>query len=374
MSFDLPGLYAAGVLTFLSPCVLPLAPLYLGLLAGTSVEEIRRGARPGRLVAASAAFALGLGVVFVAMGLAATAAGRLLAEHRTALLRVGGAAVVVFGLKLLGVLHLPFLDRESRPLLARLRLGASLPSAFLFGAAFGLGWTPCIGPVLGAVLTFTASATSSPARGALYLGAYAAGLVTPLLLVAVAAPRALALLDRAKRHLRPLELATGLLLVGAGALLFTDRLALLVPPSGPSAAARVATRCATDAQATQCAVPTALAPAPPAGPPLEAVLAAAAAPTPVVVELVSRSCPVCLRMEPVVAQARHRCGRALRVEQRFVEDGDGAALVRRHAVRGVPTFLLLDAGGREVSRLVGEQPLAALERAMRELTGGRCGS
>jgi cytochrome c-type biogenesis protein len=374
MSFDLPGLFAAGLLTFLSPCVLPLAPIYLGLLAGASVDEVRRGARPGRLVASAAAFSLGLGAVFVALGLAATAAGRVLAEHREILLRVGGVTVLLFGLKFLGVLRIPFLDRESRPLLERLRLGGSLPSAFLFGAAFGLGWTPCIGPVLGAVLTFAASAAASPAEGALYLGTYAAGLTAPLLLLSTAAPRALALLDRAKRHLRKMEVATGLLLVATGALLFSDRLSLLVPEAAPAASAAT---CPTGTAAT-CAVPAA-APAaregaPPA-PDLEAILAEAADPRPKVVELVSRACPVCARMEPVVARAKERCaGRSLAIEQRYVEEPPGAELARRHAVRGVPTFLLLDEDGREVSRLVGEQPLAALEGAMRDLTDGRCGS
>jgi cytochrome c-type biogenesis protein len=375
MSFDLPGLFGAGLLTFLSPCILPLAPITLGLLAGASVDEVRRGARPGRLVASAGAFGLGLGAVFVALGLAATAAGRALAEHREVLLRVGGVAVLLFGLKFLGVLRIPLLDRESRPLLERLRLGGSLPSAFLFGAAFGLGWTPCIGPVLGAVLTFAASAAASPAQGALYLGTYAAGLVAPLLLLSAVAPRALALLDRAKRHLRKIEVATGLLLVATGALLFADRLSLLVPEADPAAAASGG-ECPTG-PAAACALPAAT-PAPGAADPardLGSILAAAADPAPRVVELVSRACPVCRRMEPVVAEARRRCaGKSLAVDRRYVEDPSGAELARRHAVLGVPTFLLLDEDGREVSRLVGEQPLAALEGAMRDLTDGRCGS
>jgi len=376
MSFDLPGLFGAGLLTFLSPCVLPLAPIYLGLLAGASVDEVRRGARPGRLLASAGAFGLGLGAVFVALGLAATAAGRALAGHREILLRVGGVAVLLFGLKFLGVLRIPLLDRESRPLLERLRLGGSLPSAFLFGAAFGLGWTPCIGPVLGAVLTFAASAAASPAEGALYLGTYAAGLVAPLLVLSAVAPRALALLDRTKRHLRKMEVATGLLLVATGALLLTDRLSLLVPEADLAAAGSAGT-CPTATAAT-CALPAAATPAPGApdpAPDLGSILAAAADPAPRVVELVSRACPVCRRMEPVVAEARRRCaGRSLAVDRRYVEEPSGAELARRHAVLGVPTFLLLDRDGREVSRLVGEQPLAALEGAMRDLTDGRCGT
>lgn len=395
MLLDLPGLFAAGLLTFASPCVLPLVPLYLGLLAGTSAEALRRGDRPRGLVPAAIAFGAGLALVFVVLGLAATAAGRVLAEHRLALLRVGGGIVILFGLRFLGVLRLPFLDREARPLLARVGRTASPLSAFAFGAAFALGWTPCVGPVLGSVLTYAASAASSPARGALDLGVYALGIVAPLVAAAAAAPRMLALLGRLKPHLHRIELATGALLVAAGALLATDRLALLTPPSGGAgdavadASAPIAGASAPAAapspsapfcsgKTAACDLPAGILapPAPaPAGDGLERALARASAPMPSVVEIVSQHCPVCERMRPVVAQARRTCaGKALRVESAAVEEPDGAALARSHAVRGVPTFLLLGADGREVSRLVGEQTLAQLVGAMRDLTGGRCGS
>ncbi len=384
MTLDLPGVFAAGLLTFLSPCVLPLVPLYLALLAGASVREIRAGARQGRLVLTAASFALGLATVFVALGLAAPAASRAISAHRPALLAAGGAAVALLGLRQMGLLRLPFLDRERRPLLARLRGGGSLAGAFAFGAAFALGWTPCVGPALGAVLGYAASASSSPARGALLLGTYAAGLGAPLVAIAAVAPRALALLDRVKPHLRKIEVATGAVLVAFGALLATDRLSFLSSPSfggeGATAAAPAASTatpaagesCKSTGTGSTCAAPL---PASPAGDSLDAALAAAHAPPtgPPVVEIVTSHCPVCERMAPVVAAARQRCaGKHLAIEQRTIESAEGAALARSHAVRGVPTFLLLDGKGTEVSRLVGEQPLAALEQAMRDLTGGRC--
>ena len=374
MTLDLPGVFAAGLLTFLSPCVLPLVPLYLALLAGASVRDIRAGARQGRLVATALAFAFGLAAVFVALGLAATAASRAISEHRSALLGAGGVTIALLGLRQMGLLRLPFVEREQRPLLERLRGGGSIAGAFAFGAAFALGWTPCVGPVLGAVLGYAASASSSPARGALLLGTYAAGLGAPLVAIAAVAPRALAVLDRLKPHLRRIELATGAVLVLFGALLATDRLSWLSGPALASAGAPAAASCgAPGSTGGTCAAP--LPAPPPAEPGLEAALAAAlAAPAgPAVVEIVSTHCPVCERMKPVVAQARSRCaGKHLRIEQRSIESAEGAALARSHAVRGVPTFLLLDGEGAEVARLVGEQPLAALERAMVDLTAGRC--
>lgn len=372
MSFDLAGLFAAGLLTFASPCVLPLVPIYLATLGSTSVGALRGGARSGRLVATTAAFAAGLAAVFVALGLGASAAGRLLSAYRGPLLAVSGAIAIAFGLRFLGVLRLPFLDVERRPWLARVAPGGSLLAAFAFGGAFALGWTPCIGPVLGAVLTFTASAGASPARGALYLGVYAAGLAVPLLAAAAFAPAVLRVLDRAKPHLRAIEIATGVLLVAAGALLASDRLDLVVPPA-PAPAPAVATAEAVRAdeggictgEGATCALP-----------PSALGTGAAAAPEPRtagprVVELMGRSCPICRRMEPVVAAAEQSCA-SVRVDRIFVEDAGGAALVRRHGVRGVPTFLVLDRSGAEVARLVGEQPLSALVGAMQRVSPALC--
>ncbi|MEO7092395.1 MAG: cytochrome c biogenesis protein CcdA, partial [Polyangiales bacterium] len=214
------GLFAAGVLTFASPCILPIVPVYLSLLAGASVDALKDGERRGKLVASAVAFCAGLSVVFIALGLGATAAGRLLVEHRTLMLRVGGIAVVLFGLRAVGLLRIGFLDRDARPALARVRTGGVL-RAFVFGAAFAFGWSPCIGPVLATVLTYTASATSRPWVGGVYLGVYAAGLSLPLVVVAALAPLALRWLGRVRAAIPRLEKLTGVAMILAGIFLFT---------------------------------------------------------------------------------------------------------------------------------------------------------
>ncbi|WP_257455656.1 cytochrome c biogenesis CcdA family protein [Archangium lipolyticum] len=145
MSLGLPGIFLAGLLTFLSPCVLPLVPLYLSFLAGVSLSQLREaGSGVRRPWGVALAFSLGLGSVFVALGMAATAVGGALAEHRSGLLQFGGLALFLLGLKQLGLIRIPWLEGEARPLLGR--------------------------------VTYTASSTSEPAMGALYLGTYAAGL------------------------------------------------------------------------------------------------------------------------------------------------------------------------------------------------------
>ncbi|MBX5481396.1 MAG: thioredoxin fold domain-containing protein [Myxococcaceae bacterium] len=399
MSLELPGIFLAGLLTFVSPCILPLVPLYLSLLGGASISELEKGGQgSGRLriqlLVTAVAFALGLGAVFVALGLAATAVGHALLTHRALLLQLGGLVVFLFGLKFLGVLRLPFLEREARPLLQRLRQGSTVLGAFLFGAAFALGWTPCVGPVLGSVLTFTASRASHALEGAAYLGAYAAGLSVPLIAAAAAAPSALRLVARLRPQLRRFELVTGVLLMAMGLLLLTDNLERLTPslPS-PAIAAHPAAPVSDQAMSAvlDSALPVAAHAAPtdggeaamcrgdaPGGCALpDSVADEDAAPEALpsgraMVEFVSRACPVCQRMAPVVAAAEHDCaGRHVQVKRVDVSDPAGAALARRFGVRGVPTFVMLDEG-REVARLVGEQPLAQLTQSLEVLTGERC--
>ena len=369
MHFSLLGIFTAGVATFASPCILPLAPVYLGLLGGASVGELKARQHLARTVAAATAFAIGLSAVFVVLGMAATTFGRALIAHRTLLLQLGGLLVFLFGLKYLGVLNLPWLERDVRPGMERAR-GGSLLGALAMGAAFGLGWTPCIGPVLGAVLTFTATTTTQPLEGAFYLAVYAAGLALPLIASAAVAPLALSWLQRAQRWLRPMQLATGGLLAIVGLLILTDSLSILAPSdrppeptaaagssgsSLPAPAAMVAASCALPASQTS----------------EETVQAIGAGPS--LVEFVGRTCPVCLRMVPVVQAAERDCaGQGVRFQRIEVDGPGGRELARQFSVMGVPTFLFLDAKGAEVARLVGEQPLANLEQSLQVLSGERC--
>ncbi len=379
MTFDLLGLFAAGLATFASPCILPLAPVYLGLVGGASIGELRAGRRIARTLAAATAFTLGLGVVFVLLGLAATSLGHALVAHRTLLLQLGGLAIFLFGLKYLGVLQLPFLDQEFRPGMERAK-GGSIPGAFVMGAAFGLGWTPCIGPVLGSVLTFTATSATQTTQGALYLAVYAAGLGLPLIAAAAVAPLALGALQKAQRYLRPMQLATGGLLAIVGLLVLTDNVGLLDPTRlfkgeeaahpapvafvDPAASSGVSGTCGGGADAGACALPTeVVADAPeqqfPEGP--------------VMVEFVGRHCPVCLRMAPIVGAMKREClGQGVKIHRIEVDAPGGRELARRHGVLGVPTFLFIDADGREVARMVGEQPHESLAQSLQVLSGGKC--
>ena len=378
MSFSFPALFLAGVLTFLSPCVLPLVPIYLATLAGSSATALRDGSRGKRLFGATVAFSLGLSVVFVTLGLAASAVGRTFSGHRALVLQLSGLAIFLAGLKLMGFLRVPGLDRDVRPWLSSVGRGSGVLWPFLFGGAFALGWSPCVGPVLGSVLAF-ASTSQSPARAALYLATYAFGLTLPLMAVSLVAPVALRLLDRARRHLRKFEIASGTLLAAMGLLFITGNEAAIMNPTIASAnqVAAAATETPPTAPAT-CSAGDLNPPRPAqrrevaerseAG---EGLLRFETIPT--MVEFVSAGCPICQRMQPVVAAAERGCAlHGIRVRQLDVTTSAGRAAAAERGVLGVPTFLFLDSTGKEVARLVGQQPQEVLIQSLEVLAGEKC--
>ncbi|WP_188907353.1 cytochrome c biogenesis CcdA family protein [Aureimonas endophytica] len=215
----------AGALSFLSPCVLPLVPPYLCYMAGVSVEELRGGpsrsgaqAGYGRVVGSAMLFVLGFSTVFVALGAGASSIGRLLRENLSWLGIAAGLAIIVMGLNFLGVFRLRFLAGEKR-FRSPDRPGSFL-GAYLMGLAFAFGWTPCIGPVLGAILGL-AGARDTVGEGALMLGAYSLGLGIPFLFAAAFSGLFLAWSRRLRRHFGMIEKAMGGLLVVTGVLFLT---------------------------------------------------------------------------------------------------------------------------------------------------------
>jgi cytochrome c-type biogenesis protein len=214
--------FIGGVLSFLSPCVLPLVPSYLGFLTGMTMEEMQVNRRLAFIHALW--FVGGFSVIFVALGATASALGALLQQYQTWIGRIGGAILIVFGLYLVGVFRPAFLLRERRLHLAEKPLGY-LGSGFV-GVAFGAAWTPCIGPILGGILTL-AAAQSSVAQGTFLLFVYALGLAIPFLLTALALDRFLVWFQRFRRYIVWVERGAGVLLIVLGILLITDRFTLL---------------------------------------------------------------------------------------------------------------------------------------------------
>ena len=218
----LPAMFvalAAGIISFLSPCVLPIVPPYLAFMSGVSIAEMEAGGR-ARLRAFTAAlfFVLGLSTVFVLLGFTASWLGMFFLQNQILLARISGVVVIVFGLHFLHVFRIPFLDREAR--IETGDAGGSAFGAYILGLAFAFGWTPCIGPQLGAILSMAAS-EASVARGTALLAVYAAGLGLPFLLAAVFLSRAMGVMNRLKRHMGLIEKVMGVLLIAVGLALLT---------------------------------------------------------------------------------------------------------------------------------------------------------
>jgi cytochrome c-type biogenesis protein len=277
---SLAGAFLAGLISFLSPCVLPLVPGYISMLSGIGMEQLRQGQQPrGSLFASSLAFVTGFSVVFVAFGASASAVGGFLGRHRTFLAPIAGALILLFGLHLLGLLikltvraglilgavlavigviallrggplvaglgaaHffslsvVGFLGPAMTRWLNRdvhLRSSSTQPgiwSGFLLGFAFAFGWTPCIGPILTTVLAL-AAASDTIARGVLLLAVYSAGLAVPFLLTALGIGQFLKFYQRFRKYLHAVEVFSGALLLFVGGLVFLNRLTWLVGKLG----------------------------------------------------------------------------------------------------------------------------------------------
>jgi cytochrome c-type biogenesis protein len=229
--------FVAGLLSFISPCVLPLIPGYLSYISGVTLDDMQGTGAAGtavlaasrrRVLIASLFFILGFSVVFISLGAAASAIGQYLMEPGTGrfrmLSRVAGAIVIVFGLHTMGVLRIGWLYSEKRVQVERKPRG--LLGAFVVGLAFAFGWTPCIGPILAGILAIAGS-RDTVAQGVQLLAVYSLGLGVPFLLTAIAINQFFTVFARIRRHYHAIEVVSGLLLVTIGVLIFTDQFTII---------------------------------------------------------------------------------------------------------------------------------------------------
>jgi cytochrome c-type biogenesis protein len=224
---SIPLAFVAGVVSFLSPCVLPLVPGYISMLSGASIEELKTGAGTGlvaRVFRNSLAFVVGFSVVFITLGASATAVGRFLVVQRTIFNLVAGIIIIIFGLHLTGLMKIPFLYREARVSTGAPRRG--LLGAFILGFAFAFGWTPCIGPILAGILALAAT-RDTVLQGMFLLAVYSAGLAIPFVLTGLGLGQFLELYGGFRRHLQIVEVLSGVLLIAIGLLMAFDKLGML---------------------------------------------------------------------------------------------------------------------------------------------------
>jgi len=216
--------FGAGILSFVSPCCIPLVPAYLGYISGASAAELRGPRAKGRRIAGMAlAFTLGLAIVFTLLGASASLVGQLLLAYRPLVIKLAGLLIVFFGLHLLGVFRIPWLYGEKRADFTSIGNGGPL-GALAMGAAFAVGWTPCIGPILAGILA-VASQTDHVYQGMALLFVYGLGLGLPFVAVGLMIARWNALMAAVRRWSPVVSPASGVLLLALGLLVFSGRLA-----------------------------------------------------------------------------------------------------------------------------------------------------
>ncbi|MDE0852645.1 cytochrome c biogenesis protein CcdA [Yoonia sp.] len=216
---------SAGLLSFLSPCVLPIVPPYLAYMGGVSMDEMNGDKTARRRVLLCAVFfVLGLSTVFLMLGFAFSALGRTFLQFQNWFLMIAGIVVMIFGAHFVGIFRIGFLDQEARMEVGD--KGGSAMGAYILGLAFAFGWTPCLGPILGTILGLAAS-EADVARGTTLLAAYAIGLGIPFLLVAAFFPRLKGVMNWMKRHMEKIERTSGLLLWTVGLMMITGQFAAM---------------------------------------------------------------------------------------------------------------------------------------------------
>lgn len=221
--------FAAGFLSFISPCVLPLIPGYISFVSGVSVDEMRSDAPPAtsrlQVFFTSLAFVLGFSLVFIALGASATAVGKFMFSKLPLLSKLAGVVLIIFGLHTMGVFRLAWLDTEKR--VHQQRKPAGPLGAMLVGVAFAFGWTPCIGPILGGILAIAGS-KNTVAEGVTLLAVYSLGLGIPFLITSLAINQFFGAAKRIRKYYHAIELTSGALLIVIGVLIITGQLTIIV--------------------------------------------------------------------------------------------------------------------------------------------------
>ncbi|MBN2723973.1 MAG: thioredoxin fold domain-containing protein [Deltaproteobacteria bacterium] len=333
---DLTKIFLAGIGTYLTPCVYPLIPIYLSSLVGTEMKDVKGFAR-GQLMMRAMVFSFGFILVFSLMGIGAAGIGTFIEDHRTVFQLAGGILVGLFALKFLGIIHIPLMDRVIRADDSNMHKNVGLLSSFLMGFFFAAGWSPCIGPILGSVLTYTASKTADPMTGMLYLTVYGLGFSVPLLITAFFAEAGISFINRTSKFLGYFEKIIGVVLLFTAVYFFSNSLSGggSCPHSGKD-------------------------PAKPSGKPL-------------LVEFYKQDCAVCKEMKPVIDNIYKTCdGKNVDIRTIDVSKNEYKNYIKKYHLKGVPTFIFISADGEEEARLIGRQSRDSIIQAISAMIGEQC--
>ncbi|MEI6079552.1 MAG: cytochrome c biogenesis protein CcdA [bacterium] len=336
-------IYFAGLLSFMSPCVLPIIPIYFAILLQDEecnvneksiIYECWRSLLPKGLL-----FCLGFSIIFSVLGLGAGRISSLIASHRGSISLFAGIIILVFGLKLLNLIHVPFFDKSYSININKFKTRFGFLNSFIFGLLFAATWSPCIGPVLGGILTYLSAKEMTPMGGAIKLLLFSAGLSTPLILSIFFFRPLMKFAKNNKYFIVLIQKVLGVVLIIFAFNLFGEVAMLADRTAGPSAADKIVQ-------------PDKL---------------------PIFISMISADCETCNDMLPVIKKLKDNCDGAV-IDFRTIDvaNPEYSYAIYRLGMIGTPTYILMDVSGKETHRFIGYQDIKDLDAAILKTTGKKC--
>ncbi len=328
MNLTLFSIFTAGFLTFFTPCVLPLIPIYLLVLAGGRNNNSKNNNLT--IFLKGVAFSFGFILVFSILGALFSGIGGILKSYHTQIMIFGGIVILIFGLEFLNIIQIPILNRTVK-INSKIQTKIGFLNAFFMGVIFGSGWSPCIGPILGSILTYTATATINPIKGMLLLSIYGTGFAVPFLITALFADKSSSVLKRFNKLIPVFEKITGIFL-----LVMSVYVILNAMPSENNTVSNKKNLTNISVIKSSKNLPT-------------------------MIEFYSKKCHICKSMEPIVSSIFNRCqNNKIELKKIDISEPNNLLYVKKYRIIGVPTFIFFNKKGKEVARLVGEQTASSL--------------
>lgn len=339
MDLSIIPIFFAGVLSFFTPCILPLIPVYIGIISG-NIENKDKNA----VVKSSLSFSFGFIVSFALIGGLFAIFGLFLSRFQSIISIITSFIIFIFGLKFLGIIKIQFFEKTFKLDHSKVKTKFKSLNNFLLGFIFGTGWSPCIGPILGSILTFVLSKSISPFLGFLYLFVYGLGLFAPFILVSIFSEALLPKIKSIYKHFKKIEIIIGVLMIVSSIYLFSTSFNLNVFQTNNAEKHDIKSFILN----TENKYPT-------------------------LVEFYSSNCGICKNMEPIIDKIFTKCdGNKINLKKIDISKSENLYLKNEFNIIGVPTFILLDKDNKEVSRLIGEQTENAIYQAIATLRGEKC--
>ncbi len=339
MDLSIISIFFAGALTFFTPCILPLIPIYIGILSNDLSTKNK-----ANIIKSSLSFSFGFITSFALIGGLFAIFGLFLNKYQSIISILSSFIIFIFGLKFLGIVKISFLERTLKINETKIHTKFKILNNFLLGFVFGAGWSPCIGPILGSILAFILSKSISPLLGFFYLFVYGFGLFSPFILVSIFSEILLPKITYIYKYFKKIEIIIGILMIISSIYLFSTSFDFNIfnKDNGPKNN-------------------------------IKSYILNSENNYPTLIEFYSSDCSICKQMDPILNQVFAKCdGKNINLKKIDVSKPENFYLKNEFKIIGVPTFILIDKNNNEVSRLIGQQTEDAIYQAISTLRGEKC--